>query len=56
LHLFHFTAARLWPAIKASGFLKLVDSNISIEKPHAGPDVVWLKIEPDANANKSPTL
>ena len=56
MRLFHFTAARFWPAIKASSFLKVVDSNISVEQAHAGPDVVWLTTESDADANRTPML
>lgn len=47
MRLYHFTSRRHLPHIMNSGRLKLVDSNTSAEREHAGPDVVWLLDTPD---------
>ena len=43
---FHYTTVDHIPEIQKDGFLKLVESNVSLSKPHKGPDVVWLFSEP----------
>lgn len=48
--LYHFTSATNIQAILDSGYLKTVESNISLKREHAGPDVVWLTTSPSANA------
>lgn len=40
--LYHFTHVGHLPSILAEGRLRTTESNISITKMHAGPDVVWL--------------
>jgi len=42
---FHYTTMPHLEEIEKDGFLKLVESNVSLEKAHAGPDVVWLFAE-----------
>jgi hypothetical protein len=49
--LYHFTCIEHLPKIEASGFIKVVESNISMRRPHAGPDVVWLTSDPHRNAD-----
>lgn len=44
--LYHFTAREHMPEILRTGVLKLVESNISPKREHAGPDVVWLTNNP----------
>jgi hypothetical protein len=39
---FHYTTLEHLIKIEKDGFLKLVESNVSLEKEHSGPDVVWL--------------
>lgn len=39
---FHYTTLEHLLNIEKDGFLKLVESNVSFEEEHAGPDVVWL--------------
>jgi hypothetical protein len=48
--LYHFTSKELLAEIMASGFLRVTDSDISLERRHAGPDVVWLTNNPDPSA------
>jgi hypothetical protein len=43
---FHYTTVDHIPEIKNDGFLKLVESNVSLSEPNKGPDVVWLLSEP----------
>jgi hypothetical protein len=38
----HFTSAYHLHAIATDGYLKVTESNISLLREHAGPDVVWL--------------
>lgn len=45
--LYHYTCLEHLPKILFSGFLKTTESNVSIERSHAGPDVVWLTTDPD---------
>jgi hypothetical protein len=45
--LYHYTSIERWELIKASGLLNLTESNLSLQRPHAGPDVVWLTTDPD---------
>lgn len=40
--LYHFTSRMHWERIRHNGFLKVVESDLSPFKTHAGPDVVWL--------------
>jgi hypothetical protein len=42
----HYTTRDHLIDIQSDGFLKLVESNVSLETPHAGPDVVWLFSDP----------
>ena len=41
-HLMHLTSIYHLPLILGSAYLKVVESNISLDREHAGPDVVWL--------------
>lgn len=45
--LYHYTCLEHLPKILEMGFLKTTESNISIERHQAGPDVVWLTSDPD---------
>lgn len=45
--LYHFTHRLHLATILEEGRLRTTESNISIAKPHAGPDVVWLFDTPD---------
>jgi hypothetical protein len=45
--LYHFTHRGHLPSILQEGRLRTTESNISIEKVHAGPPVVWLFDTPD---------
>lgn len=45
--LYHYTCLAHLPKILVSGFLKTTESNVSLERDHAGPDVVWLTTDPD---------
>ena len=51
MRLYHFTSTAHLPRILADGFLKVVESNMSRTREHAGPDVVWLtsRSEPAAH-------
>lgn len=42
VRLYHFTSKIHLPRILESGFLKVVESNMSKTRLRAGPDVVWL--------------
>lgn len=46
MKLYHFTSSTHWREIKASGLLKVTESNVSMKRVHAGPDVVWLTDDP----------
>lgn len=48
--LYHFTSAEHLQEILQSGYLKTVESNVSLKKEHSGPDVVWLTTSPSADA------
>jgi hypothetical protein len=48
--LYHFTSAYHLSLITAAGHLKVVESNISRTREHAGPDVVWLTSNPEPTA------
>lgn len=48
--MYHFTTAVHVPAILESRYLKAVESNVSLKREHAGPDVVWLTTSPTAEA------
>jgi hypothetical protein len=51
--LYHFTSASYHlPKILAAGYLKVVESNLSRTREHAGPDVVWLTSSPDPAASR----
>ena len=39
--LYHYTSTLHLPHIVEAGFLKTTESNVSITREHAGPDVVW---------------
>lgn len=39
---YHFSPLCHLPLILDTGYLKLTESNLSMYRPHAGPDVVWL--------------
>lgn len=45
--LYHYTSIQRWERIEAAGHLRRTESNLSLTKPHAGPDVVWLTTDPD---------
>lgn len=45
--LYHYTSIERWDTIRDSGYLKLVESNISFTREHVGPDVVWLTTDPN---------
>jgi hypothetical protein len=47
MKLYHYTCTRHLPKILEDGFLKTVESNVSLKREHAGPDVVWLTDEDD---------
>jgi hypothetical protein len=47
MRLYHFTAYYHLPAIIAAGTLRTTESNLSIQRPHAGPDCVWFLDGPD---------
>lgn len=48
--LYHFTCLEHLDRIKADGFLKTVESNLSGRRAIAGPDVVWLTSDPAPTA------
>jgi len=50
--LYHFTCLEHLDRIKADGFLKTVESNLSGRRTNAGPDVVWLTSDPAPTARK----
>lgn len=45
--LYHFTSPDHLPLIFRSGLLKPTESNLSMNRAHAGPDVVWLTSDPE---------
>lgn len=45
--LYHYTCLEHLPKIIQAGFLKTTESNVSIERTQAGPNVVWLTTDPD---------
>ncbi|WP_427129319.1 hypothetical protein [Pseudarthrobacter sp. S9] len=47
--LYHFTSTTHLPRILESGYLKTVESNVSLKREHAGPDVVWLTTKTSAD-------
>ena len=47
--LYHFTSVHHLSHIKADGFLKATESNLSFLREHAGPDVVWFLDTPTAD-------
>jgi len=51
--LYHFTAATSshLGKILREGLIRTTESNISLTREHAGPDVVWLTSNPDPEAN-----
>lgn len=49
--LYHFTARAHLDSILADGFLDVTESNVSMRREHAGPDVVWLTTNPDPSAH-----
>jgi hypothetical protein len=51
MRLYHFTSAYHLPKILTAGYLKVVESNLSRTREHAGPDVVWLTSNADAAGN-----
>lgn len=42
VHFYHFTSEHHLPKIVDAGFLKTVESNLSIRRTDAGPRVLWL--------------
>lgn len=48
--LYHFTSRYHLPRIGSSGVLNTTESNVSVRREHAGPDVVWLLDTPTAGA------
>jgi hypothetical protein len=45
--LYHYTSIERWRLIAESGRLNTTESNLSLHRVHAGPDVVWLTTDPD---------
>jgi hypothetical protein len=45
--LYHYTSIERWERIQESGRLTTTESNLSLHRAHAGPDVVWLTTDPD---------
>ena len=43
---YHYTTVGSFSQIAKDGFVKLVESNVSLSATHKGPDVVWLFPEP----------
>lgn len=50
MHLFHYTSEHHLPLILESGLLRTTESNVSMTKSHAGPDVVWLTARDDVTS------
>jgi hypothetical protein len=50
VRLYHYTSRRHLPLILRDGFLRPTESNVSANREHAGPDVVWLLDRPLADA------
>lgn len=46
--LYHYTHKRHLASIRASGVLRTTESNVSLRREHAGPDVLWLTSNPGA--------
>lgn len=44
---YHYTCLAHLPRILQAGFIKTTESNVSLERTHAGPNVVWLTTDPD---------
>lgn len=44
---YHYTHQSHMPSILRAGELRITESNVSFEKAHAGPDVLWLSTDPD---------
>lgn len=44
--IYHYTSPLHTRLILESGFIKTVESNVSVDRLHAGPDVVWLTRDP----------
>ena len=53
---YHYTTKAHYQEILDCGYLKLTESNVSPEKEHAGPDVVWLFKEPIKNDREIPHM
>jgi hypothetical protein len=49
VRLYHYTSHDHLPYILYEGMLTVTESNISKEREHAGPDVVWLTTDPDVS-------
>lgn len=49
--LYHYTSAVHLPLIVRTGVLRTTESNVSLFKEHAAPDVVWLTTDPVAEAD-----
>jgi hypothetical protein len=47
--LYHFTSVYHLTAIEASGFIGTTESNLSFQREHVGPPVVWLLDTPTAD-------
>lgn len=45
--LYHYTSPDHLPLILRSGLIKVTESNLSMTRAHAGPDVVWLTTDAD---------
>jgi hypothetical protein len=45
--LYHYTSIERWRLIADAGRLTTTESNVSITREHAGPDVVWLTTDSD---------
>jgi hypothetical protein len=52
MKLYHFTCPELLPSILESGCLQVVESNLSLRREHAGPDVVWLTDDPEPSSQR----
>lgn len=49
--LYHYTSPDHLPLILRSGLLKPTESNVSLTRPHAGPDVVWTTTDPEPDGD-----
>ena len=53
MRLFHYTSLFHLPQILEDGYLKVTESNASMTRTHAAPDVVWLTTNPSPGNEES---